>query len=67
MHRFQRARLGSLDEWCPEYKLCSAEVDMKPRPAAAPPAKPAAAAAAPAVQVQKVAPVGVPAAKAVGA
>jgi hypothetical protein len=41
---------------------------MKPRPAAAPPAKPAAAAAAaPAVQVQKVAPVEVPVAKAAGA
>ena len=38
VHRFQAARLGALDEWCPEYKLCSAEVDrglraqMVPRP-----------------------------------
>jgi len=61
VHRFQRAKLDSLNEWCPEYKLCSAEIDMKPVAAPAAPAHAAAPAPAPAGALPKA----VPGAKAV--
>lgn len=68
VHRFQQTKLGALNEWCPEYKLCSAEVDRGHGvPLSPPPPAVAAPAAKPKVVPAKAKVGGVPVAKAVAA